>query len=279
MRSSKKYVDGTLRKYHLTANKALGQNFLVSQNITDKIVENSGISKKSIVIEIGPGLGALTEACVKIAKQVIAIEIDKNMCNILQEEFKDALNLTIIHQDFLKMDLNQLFTFDICLSPITIISNLPYYITSQILTKIIYGNYPIQNLIVMMQKEVANKLIHPTLKEYGPLHIILEYKYKITTITHVSKNDYLPRPEIDSMVLRIERKKPKYQINDELKFFQIVKDLFKMRRKTIANHLTHYFSDKNEAILFLNRLNISADSRAEQLDLEKFIQIAKELGA
>lgn len=278
MRSSKKYVDETLKKYQLTANKALGQNFLVNQKITDKIIENANVNNNSIIIEIGPGLGALTEKCIEIAKQVIAIEIDNNMCNILKDEFKDISNLEIIHEDFLKLDFDNLLNALDKNSPITLISNLPYYITSQILTKLVFNDYPINTIVVMMQKEVANKLLNPSLKDYSPLHVLLEYKYNLKLITHVSKNDYLPRPEIDSMVLKIDKKQPIYQITDEQKFIQIVKSLFKNRRKTIVNNLLEYVNSKDEAIELLKSINIDVDCRIEQLNLEKIIKIAKKLG-
>lgn len=278
MRSSKKYVDETLKKYQLTANKALGQNFLVNQKITDKIIENANVNNNSIIIEIGPGLGALTEKCIETAKQVIAIEIDNNMCNILKDEFKDVSNLEIIHEDFLKLDFDNLLNALDKNSPITLISNLPYYITSQILTKLVFNDYPINTIVVMMQKEVANKLLNPSLKDYSPLHVLLEYKYNLKLITHVSKNDYLPRPEIDSMVLKIDKKQPIYQITDEQKFIQIVKSLFKNRRKTIVNNLLEYVNNKDEAIELLKSIDIDVDCRIEQLNLEKIIKIAKKLG-
>ena len=279
MRSSKKYVDQTLKLHQLTANKALGQNFLVNEQIVDKIIGSSEISCDSTIIEIGPGLGALTEKLVLKAKHVIAIEIDQNMCSILNESFADVQNLTIIHQDFLKLDLDDLFLKLKDEKEIIIVSNLPYYITTQIINKIIYNRYPITSFIAMMQKEVGSKILNPSLKDLSPLHILFNYTYQISLVTHVSKNDYLPRPEIDSIVLKFKKIAPKYELKDETLFYQIVKDLFKNRRKTITNNLLPYFENKEVVISFLKQLNLSQDLRIEQLSLEQIILISKSLGA
>jgi len=161
---------------------------------------------------------------------------------------------------------------------IKIISNLPYYITTQILSKILFSNYSIHSLIVMMQKEVGMKLYRPQLKEKSPLTTILQYQYQVDIIQHVSKNAYLPRPEIDSMVLKIKKRMPTIQAKDEKILFDIIKELFKNRRKTIANNLQSYFKKKEDVLTFLKDLSIAENKRIEQLSLSEIILIADHLG-
>ena len=279
MISSKKYVDQTLKKYHLEANKALGQNFLVEESIVDTMIERINFNNQSVVIEIGPGLGALTEKLVLLAKKIYVIEIDEHMCQILNDTFNDCKQLTIIHSDFLKLDLDNLFTQQLKNEKdIHILSNLPYYITSQILNKLILNNYSFSSLTVMMQKEVGKKLIHPQTKESTPLTTILNYKYHIDVVTHVSKNAYLPRPNIDSIVLKITPVTPLFKADNEFFFIQLVKDLYKERRKTIANNLQSYFSSKEEVYQFLKQLNISEIKRIEQITIEELVAISNQLG-
>lgn len=278
MISSKKYVDQTLKKYQLVANKALGQNFLIEEAIVDSIIKQSNITKNTYVMEIGPGLGALTEKLVQKAKFVKVFEIDQNMCMILKNTFKETKNLEICHVDFLKVDLSQEFFKLKDEQDIKIISNLPYYITTQILSKILFSNYSIHSLIVMMQKEVGMKLYRPQLKEKSPLTTILQYQYQVDIIQHVSKNAYLPRPEIDSMVLKITKRMPTIQAKDEKILFDIIKELFKNRRKTIANNLQSYFKKKEDVLTFLKDLSIAENKRIEQLSLSEIILIANHLG-
>lgn len=278
MISSKKYVDQTLKKYNLEANKALGQNFLIEEKIVDNIINNADISKETYVIEIGPGLGALTEKLISVAKYVHAFEIDKNMCNILSETFCDSPNFSFTNIDFLKLDLDGLFNDLSNEKDIKIISNLPYYITSQILNKILFGNYNVSALVVMMQKEVGIKLIKPTNKELSPLYSLLSYKYKTEVIQHVGKNSYLPRPDIDSIVLKISKIDPIYKVNNENIFYQLLKDLYKNRRKTITNNLQHYFNTKEQVINFLKSISIDENKRIEQLTLKEITDISNRLG-
>ena len=177
MISSKKYVDETLKKYQLKANPSLGQNFLVEEKIVDTMIAQLLIHSDSTVLEIGPGLGALTEKLIQIAKHVYAIEIDSNMCKILSDTFKNCSNFTLIQTDFLKFDLARwLKTIDA--SSLFIVSNLPYYVTSAILNKLIFQSIPFVSLMLMMQKEVGKKLMQPQLKDTSPLHVILSYRYE-----------------------------------------------------------------------------------------------------
>ena len=264
MISSKKYVDETLKKYQIQAKPSLGQNFLVEEKIVDTMIHQLNLNSQSIVLEIGPGLGALTEKLVALAKHVYAIEIDNRMCAILKETLGQHTNLTIIHHDFLKFDFTT-WLKNIDTSHLSIVSNLPYYVTS------------VSSLRGMMQKEVGKKLINPQLKEKSPLHVILDYQYNLSIVEYVSKNAYLPRPNIDSIVLKITPKTPKIKVHDEMFFYQLIKHLFQERRKTLVNNLQAYFPTKEETILFLNQRNITCEKRVEQLTLDEIIEICNHL--
>lgn len=276
MISSKKYVDETLKKYQIQAKPSLGQNFLVEEKIVDTMIHQLNLNSQSIVLEIGPGLGALTEKLVALAKHVYAIEIDNRMCTILKETLGQHTNLTIIHHDFLKFDFTT-WLKNIDTSHLSIVSNLPYYVTSAILNKLIFNAIPFSSLMVMMQKEVGKKLINPQLKEKSPLHVILDYQYNLSIVEYVSKNAYLPRPNIDSIVLKITPKTPKIKVHNEMFFYQLIKHLFQERRKTLVNNLQAYFTTKEETILFLNQRNITCEKRVEQLTLDEIIEICNHL--
>ena len=276
MISSKKYVDETLKKYQIQAKPSLGQNFLVEEKIVDTMIHQLNLNSQSIVLEIGPGLGALTEKLVALAKHVYAIEIDNRMCAILKETLGQHTNLTIIHHDFLKFDFTT-WLKNIDTSHLSIVSNLPYYVTSAILNKLIFNAIPFSYLMVMMQKEVGKKLINPQLKEKSPLHVILDYQYNLSIVEYVSKNAYLPRPNIDSIVLKITPKTPKIKVHNEMFFYQLIKHLFQERRKTLVNNLQAYFPTKEETILFLNQRNITCEKRIEQLSLDEIIEICNHL--
>ncbi len=276
MISSKKYVDETLKKYQLKANPSLGQNFLVEEKIVDTMIAQLLIHSDSTVLEIGPGLGALTEKLIQIAKHVYAIEIDSNMCKILSDTFKNCSNFTLIQTDFLKFDLARwLKTIDA--SSLFIVSNLPYYVTSAILNKLIFQSIPFVSLMLMMQKEDGKKLMQPQLKDTSPLQVILSYRYELSIVEYVSKNAYLPRPNIDSIVLKITPKDPKIKAHNEEFFYLLIKQLFKERRKTLVNNLQVYFSSKEETIQFLNQLSISKEKRVEQLTLDEMLLICNHL--
>lgn len=271
MISSKKYVDETLKKYNLKANKALGQNFLVDEVIVENIVRET--KEVDAYIEIGPGLGALTEKLVETQKNVYAFEIDENMVNILSNTFKNYKNLKLYNQDILKVDLD-IFVAD-KEERIAVISNLPYYITSQILTKVLIINDKIDTIVTMMQKEVGKKLLSNNEKSF--LTYLMKYKYDVTAITHVSKNSFLPRPEIDSIVLQFKKKPASYKIINEDAFYQFLRQILQNKRKTLTNNLQPYFSSKEEIIKFLVQLNVSSLARIEELTFDTVVAIYKEL--
>lgn len=275
MISSKKYVDEILRKNNLVANKSLGQNFLVDGDIANYIVNSAKITSSSCVIEIGPGLGALSEFIIEQANLTYLFEIDKNMVNILKETFKDKKNVIINNIDFLKVDIATLLN-EITLkgfNDIIIISNLPYYITSKILNRILLNNYNIHTIVTMMQKEVGLKILKPEKKEYNALSVMLDYQYDVSIVKHVGKNSYLPRPEIDSIVLKFEKNLPKVKAKYQ-SLLKVANCLFLSRRKTVYNNLKNIIQDNNQIIEILNKCNINLEMHVEQLTFHDIVKIS-----
>ena len=276
MISSKKYVDETLKKNKLVANKALGQNFLVEEDIAKYIVENADIDKETFVIEIGPGLGALSEFIIQKCGFLRAYEIDKNMVNILLNTFINESNIEIINIDFVKVNLEEAIK-EIKIKgykKITIISNLPYYITNKLLNKILVNNLEIDSIVTMMQKEVGKKIINPDKKEFNQLNVILSYQYDVSVVKYVGKNSYLPRPEIDSIVLKFKKTSPKYDVSFD-KVIKVTSYLYEARRKTIYNNLKPLFNDNGKLIDALKKCNLDINMHVEQLSVNDIIQICK----
>ncbi len=264
-----------LNQYGLRANKKLGQNFLINQEIIDEIVEKSEISKDDVVIEIGPGLGSLTKALLAKAKKVIAIELDPNMVDVLKGRFLND-NLEIIFGDVLKVDLNEIIREE---SSVKVVANLPYYITTPILMKLLEEKYSFKSITVMVQKEVGERICStPGTKEYGAITIAVNYYSLPRIIIDVPKENFLPSPEVDSCVVKLDiRKEPPVKLKDEGSFFEIVRDGFNHRRKTISNSLASGKQDKEKIIQVLNKLSIDEKLRAENLTIEEFASIANEL--
>ena len=275
MISSKKHVDETLKKYNLVANKALGQNFLVEHEIASYIVDNACITDNTCVIEIGPGMGALTEFALKVAKQVKVFEIDANMVTILKDTFQEN-NLEINNIDFLKVDIENLIkqTKKEGYEDIVILSNLPYYITSKLLNKILINNYDIKCMVAMMQKEVGQKIIKPEKKDYNLLSLILQHQYNVSVVKYVGKNSYLPRPEIDSIVLKFEKTSPRFDVDFNL-LVSVSEALFAYRRKTVYNNLKALLKESEAINNCLLACNLSNNVRVEQLTINDIVNITK----
>lgn len=276
MISSKKYVDETLKANNLVANKSLGQNFLVESDIAEYIVNSANITSNTCVIEIGPGLGALTEFAVKQAGLIMAFEIDSNMVKILNETFKGHQNIVINNIDFLKVKLEEVIA-DIQskgYQDIVILSNLPYYITSKLLNKIMVNNYPIRCMVAMMQKEVGQKILRPDKKDYNLLSIIIDYQYNASIVKHVGKNSYLPRPEIDSIVLKFEKVDPRFDVKHQT-LVEVSESLLAARRKTVSNNLKKMFKNAEELNDCLKKCNISTSTHVEQLSIQDIVNICK----
>lgn len=271
-----------LEKYNFSFQKSLGQNFIIDVNILKNMIQYAGISNTSRVIEIGPGIGALTEQLALHAKKVVAIEIDHRLINILKETLCDYENIRFIHQDVLKMDLKtemkQTFTKE---QDIHIVANLPYYITTPILMKLLTDRLPIHHLTLMMQKEVADRIIaQPNSKEYGSLSIAVQYYTEPKIVMTVPKNVFMPKPKVQSAVLKMKvRKEPPVQVIDEDTFFTIVRASFAHRRKTLRNNLIHFFKNHISPQTIdqvLKHVNIDGLRRGETLTIEEFAKLANQ---
>ena len=276
MISSKKYVDETLKANNLVANKSLGQNFLVESDIAEYIVNSANITSNTCVIEIGPGLGAITEFALKQAGLLMAFEIDSNMVKILSKTFENQTNFELNNIDFLKVKLEEVIS-DIHnkgYQDIVILSNLPYYITSKLLNKLMLNNYPIRCMVAMMQKEVGQKILRPEKKDYNLLSIIIDYQYNASIVKHVGKNSYLPRPEIDSIVLKFEKVEPRFDIKHQT-LVEVSEKLLAARRKTVANNLKKLFDSVEKLNDCLNKCNILTSTHVEQLSINDIVNICK----
>lgn len=257
-----------LNKFNYRAKKKFGQNFLVEPNIIKKVVEQ--INEDSIIIEIGAGLGAITQAAAVKARQVIAYEIDSELVEILNENLKEYENIKIVNEDFLKADLESLLNS--YRQKVTIVSNLPYYITTELLTNILLSSNKIDKVIVMMQKEVADRFTkNEKGKDYNVLQVMSEYYCDIKVLTKVSKNNFIPVPKVDSEILIFEIKENYKKVEDEKLLFDIVKACFSQRRKMILSNLNSngFNIDKKQLL----DIGVDPTSRVEQLKLEDYQKI------
>lgn len=268
--ASKKGTFNLLGKYNLIAKKGYGQNFLINYSTIENIVNGSKITDNTLVIEIGPGLGALTQGLLNVSKQVIAIEIDQKMIEVLVDNFKDFNNLLIINNDFMKVDLNSLIDQYPDYEEVVIVSNLPYYITSDILEKIISLRHPkIKRVVAMMQKEVGKKLLKKEDKIESYLKVLIDNYCDVSTVVYVGKNDFEPRPKVDSIVLEFSINKDKYGL--DYYFFEIIKQCLSNRRKTLINTIN--VDDKSKVEKVLCDLNIKNTVRIEELTISQMKEI------
>ena len=260
------YVKEILNRNELHAKKKFGQNFLIDANIVDNIAKQA-VNDKSLVIEIGPGLGSLTEMLLKYTDKVDAYEIDEDMYNILKEEFGDKINLYL--QDFLDVDLSKYSNEDIY-----ICSNLPYYVTTPILFKLINSNLNIKKMTVMVQKEVANRFnAKPNTKEYGSLSIICQYLYEVKLLLNAKRTVFYPSPDVDSAVITFTPKRNR-DFKYEERLFKLIEDCFRKRRKTLNNNLKDIY---NEEIInkIYEECKFDKNVRSEQLTIDDFIKMEK----
>lgn len=265
-----------LNQYNLKANKRLGQNFLINQDIVEQIIEKSQITKEDTVLEIGPGLGTLTKALAKASKQVIAIELDENMVKILEGR-PIGDNIKIIHGDILNVDLNEILKDS---ENVKVVANLPYYITTPIIMKLLEDRYDIKSITIMVQKEVGRRLCaNPGNKEYGAITISVNYYSSPSIVIDVPKDNFLPAPEVDSCVVKLDiREKPPVELINEKLFFELIKNAFCQRRKTILNSLASGNRTKEELKEILEKLSIDEKLRAENLSIYDFANISNVLG-
>lgn len=267
-----------LKKYHIHANKKLGQNFLIDDAVVEKTIEAADITKEDLIIEIGPGLGTLTKELLEKAKKVIAIELDEKMIPILQERFFLYQNLELVHQDILTVPLKEYIEKEENIREVKIVANLPYYITTPIIMKLLEDRLPVKTITVMVQKEVAKRLTAQTGdKLCGAITYAIEYYCETKEVIEVPRQSFMPAPEVDSEVIQlILRDKPKVQVKDEKFLFSLIKASFMQRRKTLLNGIGNSgLIEKNKLKEIMQKMNLPETTRGENLTLEQFAEIAE----
>lgn len=269
-----------MKKYHIKANKNLGQNFLIDEQVIEKIVNASDIKKEDCIIEIGPGLGTLTKELLEKAGKVISVELDKKMITILKDRFALYNNFELINNDILQVDLKNIIKTEKekGLKNVKVVANLPYYITTPIIMKLLEEKLDLESITVMVQKEVADRLIAiPSNKETGAITYSVYYYAQGEEIFEVPKTSFIPEPEVTSKVIKLNiRKEPAVKVKSPEVMFRIIKCAFMQRRKTLLNALvnTKVFLNKEEGIKILKKIGLREDVRAEKIKIEDFAKIA-----
>lgn len=280
MRNTLKITKNIMNKYNIRANKRFGQNFLIDDNVLEDIVKSSNINKEDLVIEIGPGLGNLTEYILENAKYTILVEIDKNMIDILNDRFKNQNNYILLNQDILKINLEEYIKNieiekNMKFKSVKVVANLPYYITTPIILGLLSQTNKISRYVMMMQLEVADRICgKPKTKDYNALSIAIMYRATATKVIKVPRTVFIPAPNVDSAVVRLDLyDNPKYICKDEKHFFDFIRECFSQRRKTLVNNLSNKYS-KDFIVKMLNENNIKLTARAEELDITDFIKLS-----
>lgn len=272
-----------LEKYGLSAKKSLGQNFIIDTNILRNIVQTASVDEHTTVIEVGPGIGALTEQIAKEAKEVFAFEIDDRLLSVLDDTLSPYDNVTVFHQDILEVDFEQFKTDYLSdTSRLVVIANLPYYITTPIIMHLIESSLPVEEMVLMMQKEVASRLeAKPSTKAYGSLSIAIQYYMEVEVAFTVPRTVFMPQPNVDSAIIRLRTlENPPVIVKDENLFFKIVRASFVQRRKTIWNNLRKAFNDKSKEETLrdaFEKAEINPSRRGESLTIEEFGRLADAL--
>ena len=264
-----------MEKYNFNLKKMYGQNFIIDENTINNIITSAEIDKDTLVIEIGPGAGSLTYKLAMCAKSVVCYEIDTTLKDLLMDNLDGCNNVDVIYQDFLKSDLmNDIKKYSY--KKLYVVANLPYYITTPIIMKFIEDNIEVDKIVVMVQKEVGDRFkAKPNTKEYNSLSVYLNYYFDIKKLLDVSQNVFIPKPNVDSIVIELKRKDNKYKLKNEKLFFNLVRDSFKQKRKTLKNNLKNY--DLTKVLEVLKKYNLDLTVRAEQLPLEIFVYISNNI--
>lgn len=272
-----------LQKYRFNFQKKFGQNFLIDTHVLDKIIDASGVTEDDFVLEIGPGIGTMTQYLCERAREVVAVEIDKNLIPILSDTLKNYSNVTVINEDILKLDICKLAEEKNQGKPIKVVANLPYYITTPIIMGLFESYVPIDSITIMVQKEVAERMQEkPGSKEYGALSLAVQYYAKPEIVANVPPNCFMPRPNVGSAVIRLTRhEKPPVEVEDEKLMFRIIRASFNQRRKTLANGLNNspeIHLPKEVIQESIVSLGVPENIRGEALSLEQFAELSNEIG-
>ncbi len=272
-----------LQKYRFNFQKKFGQNFLIDTHVLDKIIDASGVTEDDFVLEIGPGIGTMTQYLCERAREVVAVEIDKNLIPILSDTLKNYSNVTVINEDILKLDICKLAEEKNQGKPIKVVANLPYYITTPIIMGLFESHVPIDSITIMVQKEVAERMQEgPGSKEYGALSLAVQYYAKPEIVANVPPNCFMPRPNVGSAVIRLTRhEKPPVEVEDEKLMFRIIRASFNQRRKTLANGLNNspeIHLPKEVIQESIVSLGVPENIRGEALSLEQFAELSNEIG-
>lgn len=269
-----------LNRYGFSFQKKFGQNFLIDENVVEKIVRDAGVTKDDFVLEIGPGIGTMTQILCENAREVVAVEIDDKLIPILTEDTLSWYdNVTVIHEDILKLDIVKLANERNGGKPIKVVANLPYYITTPIIMGLFESHVPLDSITIMVQKEVADRMkAEPGTKDYGALSLAVQYYAEPYLAANVPPNCFIPRPNVGSAVIRLTRhEQPPVQVADEKLMFRLIRAAFNQRRKTLANSLNNspeLFFPKEQIQEAIAALDVSPSVRGEALSLEQFAQLA-----
>ncbi len=271
-----------LQRHNFTFQKKYGQNFLIDPNVLERVISAAQVTEKDCVLEIGPGIGTMTQLLAERAGSVVAVEIDRNLIPILEETLSPYSNVTIINEDILKLDIRQITEEHGGGGPVKVVANLPYYITTPIVMGLLEGSAPLESITVMVQKEVAERMqAGPGTKEYGALSLAVQYYAQPQVVANVPPNCFIPRPGVGSAVIRLTRyKTPPVEVADEGKLFAMIRASFNQRRKTLANSLGNapgLKASREEVAKALEEMGLPAMVRGEALTLEQFAELAGRL--
>lgn len=273
------YTLEIIKKYHFAFQKKFGQNFLIDENIVQKIVREAGVTEEDFVLEIGPGIGTMTQFLCESAREVAAVEIDTKLIPILKETLSPYDNVTVINEDVLKLDINKLVQEKNHGKPIKVVANLPYYITTPIIMGLFESKVPLESITIMVQKEVADRMqVGPGTKDYGALSLAVQYYAKPQVILNVPSSCFMPRPNVDSSVIRLTRhENTPVKVDNEKLMFKIIRASFNQRRKTLANGLNNSGEiqlSKEVIQESIEAMHLSPSIRGEALTLEQFAELS-----
>lgn len=264
-----------LQKYHFNFQKKFGQNFLIDTSVLERIIDAAEITEDDCVLEIGPGIGTMTQYLAERAREVVAVEIDKALIPILEDTLSAYDNVTIINEDILKVDINKIAEEKNAGKPIKVVANLPYYITTPIIMGLFESHVPLKSITIMVQKEVADRMqVGPGTKDYGALSLAVQYYARPEIVANVPPNCFIPRPNVGSAVIRLTRfEEPPVQVDDEKKMFALIRASFNQRRKTLVNGLgnaANLHVSKEQVQKVLEQMGLPATVRGETFTLEQF---------